>query len=134
MKNEELTVRTPLGELLVGIKVDPDYPGILVTFRGNGMNDCSMKDLSVSHGSNTLRRSGAFRPSFMVTGMQMTTHSSSSSRTFQSRKNEIWRFIMGTAKLMTPLFYGGNYNAVFHRTLPTWVIESLRTSKVDGSW
>ena len=39
MKNEELTVRTPLGELLVGIKVDPDYPGILVTFRGNGMND-----------------------------------------------------------------------------------------------
>ena len=26
MKNDELTVRTPLGELVVGIKADPDYP------------------------------------------------------------------------------------------------------------
>ena len=28
MKNDELTVRTPLGELVVGIKADPDYPGM----------------------------------------------------------------------------------------------------------
>jgi len=42
-------------------------------------------------GLNTLRRSVAFRPSFMVTGMQMTTHSSSSSRTFQIRTNKIRR-------------------------------------------
>lgn len=39
MKNDELTVRTPLGELVVGIKADPDYPGISVAFRGEGMND-----------------------------------------------------------------------------------------------
>ena len=32
MKNDELTVRTPLGELVVGIKADPDYPGISVAF------------------------------------------------------------------------------------------------------
>lgn len=40
MKNEELTVRTPLGELVVGIKADPDYPGIAVAFRSLDMNDC----------------------------------------------------------------------------------------------
>ena len=40
MKNDELTVRTPLGELVVGIKADPDYPGISVAFCGNDMNDC----------------------------------------------------------------------------------------------
>ena len=40
MKNDELTVRTPLGELVVGIKADPDYPGISAAFCGNGMNDC----------------------------------------------------------------------------------------------
>lgn len=40
MKNDELTVRTPLGELVVGIKADPDYPGISVAFCGKGMNDC----------------------------------------------------------------------------------------------
>ena len=40
MKNDELTVRTPLGELLVGIKADPDYPGIAVAFRSLDMNDC----------------------------------------------------------------------------------------------
>ena len=39
MKNDELTVRTPLGELVVGIKADPDYPGISAAFCGNGMND-----------------------------------------------------------------------------------------------
>ena len=32
MKNDELTVRTPLGELVVGIKADPDNPGILLLF------------------------------------------------------------------------------------------------------
>ena len=40
MKNDELTVRTPLGELVVGIKADPDYPGIAITFRSFDMNDC----------------------------------------------------------------------------------------------
>ena len=39
MKNDELTVRTPLGELVVGIKADPDYPGISVAFRDDSMND-----------------------------------------------------------------------------------------------
>ena len=39
MKNDELTVRTPLGELVVGIKADPDYPGISVAFRGEGLYD-----------------------------------------------------------------------------------------------
>lgn len=91
MKNDELTVRTPLGELVVGIKADPDYPGISVAFCGNGMNDCFNEGSIVLHGSNTLQRSIAFRPSFMVTGMQMTTHSSSSSRTFQIRTNKIRR-------------------------------------------
>ena len=32
MKNDELTVRTPLGELVVGIKADPDYPAFLLLF------------------------------------------------------------------------------------------------------
>lgn len=91
MKNDELTVRTPLGELVVGIKADPDYPGISVAFCGNGMNDCFNEGSIVLHGLNTLRRSVAFRPSFMVMGMQMTTHSSSSSRTFQIRTNKIRR-------------------------------------------
>ena len=80
MKNDELTVRTPLGELVVGIKADPYYPGISVAFCGNGMNDC------FNEGSIRLAW-----PSFMVTGMQMTTHSSSSSRTFQIRTNKIRR-------------------------------------------
>lgn len=40
MQNKELTVQTPLGELAVGINADPDYPGISVAFRGDGMNDC----------------------------------------------------------------------------------------------
>lgn len=39
MQNKELTVHTPLGELAVGINTDPDYPGISVAFRGDGMND-----------------------------------------------------------------------------------------------
>ena len=39
MQNKELTVQTPLGELAVGINADPDYPGISVAFRGDGMND-----------------------------------------------------------------------------------------------
>lgn len=89
MKNDELTVRTPLGELVVGIKADPDYPGISVAFCGNGMNDC-FNEGSIRL-ANTLRRSVVFRPLFMVTGMQMITHSSSSSRTFQSRTNKIRR-------------------------------------------
>lgn len=37
MKNDELTVRTPLGELVVGIKADPDYPGIAIAFRSFDM-------------------------------------------------------------------------------------------------
>lgn len=40
MQNKELTVQTPLGELAVGANADPDYPGISVAFRGDGMNDC----------------------------------------------------------------------------------------------
>ena len=40
MQNKELTVQTPLGELAVGVNADPDYPGISVAFRGDGMNDC----------------------------------------------------------------------------------------------
>ena len=37
MKNDELTVRTPLGKLVVGIKADPDYPGIAIAFRSIDM-------------------------------------------------------------------------------------------------
>ena len=33
-------MQAPLGELAVGINADPDYPGISVAFRGDGMNDC----------------------------------------------------------------------------------------------
>ena len=40
MKSDELTVRTPLGELVVGIKADPDYHGVTVAFRSRNMNDC----------------------------------------------------------------------------------------------
>lgn len=32
MKNDELTVRTPLGELVVGIKADPDTLAFLLLF------------------------------------------------------------------------------------------------------
>ena len=91
MKNDELTVRTPLGELVVGIKADPDYPGISVAFCGNGMNDCFNEGairLAWIEYSPEKRR---LRPLFMVTGMQMITHSSSSSRTFQIRTNKIRR-------------------------------------------
>ena len=91
MKNDELTVRTPLGELVVGIKADPDYPGISVAFCGNGMNDCfnegSIRLAWIEYSPEKCR----LQAIFMVTGMQMTTHSSSSSRTFQIRTNKIRR-------------------------------------------
>ena len=39
MKNNELIAQTPFGELAVGIKSDPDYPGIFIELRGEGLND-----------------------------------------------------------------------------------------------
>lgn len=39
MKNDELIAQTPFGEIAVGIKSDPDYPGIFVELRGEHLND-----------------------------------------------------------------------------------------------
>lgn len=36
---DELIVKTPLGEITVGIKSDPYYPGIFVELRGSNLND-----------------------------------------------------------------------------------------------
>lgn len=38
--NEELIAKTPLGEIAVGIKSDPDYPGVYIELRGDNLNDC----------------------------------------------------------------------------------------------
>lgn len=91
MKNDELTVRTPLGELVVGIKADPDYPGISVAFCGNGMNDCFNEGsirLAWIEYSPEKRRLQAI---VYGDGNADDTHSSSSSRTFQIRTNKIRR-------------------------------------------
>jgi len=37
--NDELIAKTPFGEIVVGIKSDPDYPGIFVELRGELLND-----------------------------------------------------------------------------------------------
>ena len=37
--NEELIAKTPLGEIVVGIKSDPDYPGVYIELRGDHVND-----------------------------------------------------------------------------------------------
>lgn len=37
--NDELIAQTPLGEIVVGIKSDPDYPGVYIELRGEGLND-----------------------------------------------------------------------------------------------
>ena len=37
--NDELIAKTPIGEIVVGIKSDHDYPGIFVEQRGEHVND-----------------------------------------------------------------------------------------------
>lgn len=37
--NDELIAKTPIGEIVVGIKSDHDYPGIFVELRGEHLND-----------------------------------------------------------------------------------------------
>ena len=37
--NEELIAKTPLGEIAVGIKSDPHYPGVYIELRGDNLND-----------------------------------------------------------------------------------------------
>lgn len=39
MNHDELIAQTPLGEITVGIKSDPHYPGIFVELRGAHLND-----------------------------------------------------------------------------------------------
>ena len=39
MKHDEMVTKTPLGEIAVGIKSDPDHPGIFVELRGENLND-----------------------------------------------------------------------------------------------
>ena len=37
--NDDIRANTPLGEIVVGIKSDPDYPGIYIELHGEGLND-----------------------------------------------------------------------------------------------
>lgn len=37
--NDELIAKTPIGEIVVGIKSDHDYPGIFVELRGEHLNE-----------------------------------------------------------------------------------------------
>ena len=37
--NDELIAKTPIGEIVVGIRSDHDYPGIFVELRGERLND-----------------------------------------------------------------------------------------------
>ena len=37
--NDELIAKTPIGEIVVGIKSDHDYPGIFIELRGEHLND-----------------------------------------------------------------------------------------------
>ena len=44
--NDELIAKTPIGEIVVGIKSDHDYPGIFVELRGEHLNDRFMQMIS----------------------------------------------------------------------------------------
>ena len=37
--NDELIAKPPIGEIVVGIKSDHDYPGIFIELRGEHLND-----------------------------------------------------------------------------------------------
>ena len=61
--NDELIAKTPIGEIVVGIKSDHDYPGISMT--------ASKRALSALLGLSILRTSSACRPLPMAMAMQM---------------------------------------------------------------
>ena len=42
--NDELIAKTPIGEIVVGIKSDHDYPGFFVELRGEHLNDRFKED------------------------------------------------------------------------------------------
>ena len=68
--NDELIAKTPIGEIVVGIKSDHDYPGIFVELRGEHLT-ASKRALSALLGWSILRTSSACRPLPMAMAMQM---------------------------------------------------------------
>ena len=47
--NDELIAKTPIGEIVVGIKSDHDYPGIFIELRGEHLNceQCTIDETAV---------------------------------------------------------------------------------------
>lgn len=69
--NDELIAKTPIGEIVVGIKSDHDYPGIFIELRENISMTASKRALSALLGWSILRTSSACRPLPMAMAMQM---------------------------------------------------------------
>lgn len=69
--NDELIAKTPIGEIVVGISLNHDYPGIFVELRGEHLNDRFKEALSALLGLSILRTSSACRPLPMAMAMQM---------------------------------------------------------------
>lgn len=69
--NDELIAKTPIGEIVVGIKSDYDYPGIFVELVENISMTASKRALSALLGLSILRTSSACRPLPMAMAMQM---------------------------------------------------------------
>ena len=69
--NDELIAKTPIGEIVVGIKSDHDYPGIFIELRGEHLNDRFKEGAVRLAWWSILRTSSACRPLPMAMAMQM---------------------------------------------------------------
>ena len=82
--SDELIAKTPFGEIVVGIKSDPDYPGIFVELRGELLNDRfkegAVRLAWVEYSSDKQ----TCRPSSMEMEMQMISRILLSTNTFSN--------------------------------------------------
>ena len=78
--NEELIAKTPLGEIAVGIKSDPDYPGVYIELRGDNVTIASKRAVCALHGWSIPRRKSACRPSSTEMAMQTISRISLNTR------------------------------------------------------
>lgn len=69
--NDELIAKTPIGEIVVGIKSDHDYPGIFVELRGEHLNDRFKEGAVRLAWVEYSSTSSACRPLPMAMAMQM---------------------------------------------------------------
>ena len=123
--NDELIAKTPIGEIVVGIKSDHDYPGIFVELRGEHLNDRF--------------KEGAVRLAWVEYSsdkqcLQTIAYGDGNADDF----THLIEHEHINARLMKPLFYDGNFNrdgkkmrAVFEREISDGTV-SYRLWRSDG--